>query len=128
MASHEPSHREPDEVDRRDPELLDQRGRVGGEGVHVVARGGDLALALAAVIPGDAAVPIAEGGHLEAPLGGAPEEPVGEGDRGPLACILDVQLGAVDPHASPPRSTKRWILPVAVLGSSAMKTISFGTM
>jgi hypothetical protein len=44
------------------------------------------------------------------------------------AHVLDVQLDVADLHEVSPRSRYRWILPVAVLGSSFTKWICLGTM
>src|SRR3954465_473566 len=66
----------------------------------VIAR----ALALAAVVPRDAAIGRAQRGDLRREQRRVPQQPVAEHDRlarAPRAGVLDVQLRAVDLHHSP---------------------------
>src|SRR5262245_50210259 len=77
----------------------DEAGGILGQGVHVVAGLGHLALALASEIEGDAAIAILECRHLVIEQASVAEEPVGEDDGlWTRASVFMIDARPIDRH------------------------------
>jgi len=105
----EAPHRQAHEVHRRHVEALDQRGRVVGQRVHVVAVGRDLAATLAAMVVRDAAIPPLQRGDLRLEQSRVPQQALREQNRRAGATGVfyvqrgDAMHGAVSAAARMPR-------------------------